>query len=119
MSTNRMQDSTSLGIMPHYSENGTQGLELVAAHNSEYKYTNSGKVLAIIKANTPKNFKPLNTTFTKIIRPTNLNIEFANYLDQDDIISDKVAKNIEEGVADINAGHTYTSDQVRKMLGLY
>lgn len=119
MSTNGMQNNTSMGIMPHYSENDTRSIELVAAHNSEYKYTNNGKTLAIVEANAPKNFKPLDTTFTKTIQPINLNIEFANYLVQDDIISDKVAKNIEEGIADINAGRTYTTDQVRKMLGLH
>ena len=114
-----MHDSTSLGTVPNYSENDAMSIELVAAHNTEYKYTNSEKTLAIVEANAPKSFRPLNTTFTKIIQPINLNIEFANYLDQDDIINEKVAKNIEEGIADINAGRTYTSDQIRKMLGLH
>ena len=38
--------------------------------------------------------------------------------DQDDIISGEVAKNIEEGIADINSGRTHTSDQVKKTLGI-
>jgi predicted transcriptional regulator len=35
-----------------------------------------------------------------------------------DVPSDEVFKNIEEGVADIKAGRVYTSDQVKKKLGL-
>ncbi len=37
---------------------------------------------------------------------------------QDDVLSKEVIKNIEEGVADIKAGRVYTSDQVKKRLGL-
>ncbi|MDE2590546.1 MAG: hypothetical protein KGL95_12885 [Patescibacteria group bacterium] len=37
---------------------------------------------------------------------------------QDDVLSDEVIKNIEEGVADIKAGRVYTSDQVKRKLGL-
>ncbi len=37
---------------------------------------------------------------------------------KDDILSDEVIKNIEEGVADIKAGRVYTSDQVKRKLGL-
>ena len=37
---------------------------------------------------------------------------------QDDVLSDEVIKNIEEGVADIKSGRVYTSDQVKKKLGL-
>lgn len=37
---------------------------------------------------------------------------------QDDMLSDEVIKNIEEGVADIKAGRAYTSGQVKKKLGL-
>jgi predicted transcriptional regulator len=37
---------------------------------------------------------------------------------KDDILSDEVIRNIEEGVADIKAGRVYTSDQVKKKLGL-
>ena len=37
---------------------------------------------------------------------------------QDDVLSDEVIRNIEEGVADIKAGRVYTSDQVRRKLGL-
>jgi len=37
---------------------------------------------------------------------------------QDDILSKEVIKNIEEGVADIKAGRVYTSEQVKKRLGL-
>jgi predicted transcriptional regulator len=36
----------------------------------------------------------------------------------DDILSDEVIRNIEEGVADIKTGRVYTSDQVKKRLGL-
>ena len=36
----------------------------------------------------------------------------------DDTLSDEVIRNIEEGVADIKAGRVYTSDQVKKKLGL-
>jgi len=37
---------------------------------------------------------------------------------EDDSLSPAVIKNIEEGLADIKAGRVYTSDQVRKKLGL-
>lgn len=37
---------------------------------------------------------------------------------EDDVLSTVVIKNIEEGLADIKAGRVYTSDQVRKKLGL-
>ncbi|HEV2193807.1 MAG TPA: hypothetical protein VGR54_09345 [Nitrosopumilaceae archaeon] len=37
---------------------------------------------------------------------------------KDDILSDEVIRNIEEGVADIKAGRVYTSDQVKRKLGL-
>lgn len=37
---------------------------------------------------------------------------------KDDMLSDEVIKNIEEGVADIKAGRVYTSDQVKRKLGL-
>jgi len=37
---------------------------------------------------------------------------------EDDVLSPAVIKNIEDGVADIKAGRVYTSDQVKKKLGL-
>jgi predicted transcriptional regulator len=37
---------------------------------------------------------------------------------QDNVLSDEVIKNIEEGVADIKAGRVYSSDQVKRKLGL-
>ena len=37
---------------------------------------------------------------------------------EDDTLSNEVIKNIEEGVADIKAGRVYTSDQVKRKLGL-
>ena len=37
---------------------------------------------------------------------------------EDDVLSESVIKNIEEGVADIKAGRVYTSEQVKKKLGL-
>jgi len=37
---------------------------------------------------------------------------------QDDVLSKEVIKNIEEGVTDIKAGRVYTSEQVKKRLGL-
>jgi predicted transcriptional regulator len=37
---------------------------------------------------------------------------------EDDVLSKQVIKNIEEGVADIKAGRVYTSEQVKKRLGL-
>ena len=37
---------------------------------------------------------------------------------EDDVLSEEVIKNIEEGVADIKAGRVYTSQQVKKKLGL-
>ena len=36
----------------------------------------------------------------------------------DDVLSPSIIKNIEEGVADIKAGRVYTSEQVKKKLGL-
>jgi predicted transcriptional regulator len=37
---------------------------------------------------------------------------------EDHVLSEEVIKNIEEGVADIKAGRVYTSEQVKKKLGL-
>lgn len=37
---------------------------------------------------------------------------------QDDTLSKATIKNIEEGIADIKAGRVYTSEQVKKRLGL-
>jgi len=37
---------------------------------------------------------------------------------QVDVLSKEVIKNIEEGVADTKAGRVYTSEQVKKRLGL-
>jgi predicted transcriptional regulator len=37
---------------------------------------------------------------------------------EDDVLSKQVIKNIEDGVADIKAGRIYTSEQVKKKLGL-
>ena len=37
---------------------------------------------------------------------------------EDDILSDEVIKNIEEGIADIKKERVYTSKQVKKKLGL-
>lgn len=112
-----MQDRISQSTMPYRSENDAGGPELVIAYNSEYKYTNSRKSVAIGETNAPKNFMPFNATFTTAW-PAKLNVEFVNHPDQDDIINDEVAKNIKEGISDINSGRTYTSDQVKKMLGL-
>lgn len=37
---------------------------------------------------------------------------------QEDTLSKATIKNIEEGIADIKAGRVYTSEQVKKRLGL-
>jgi predicted transcriptional regulator len=37
---------------------------------------------------------------------------------EDDVLNQTVIKNIEDGVADIKAGRVYTSEQVKKKLGL-
>ncbi len=37
---------------------------------------------------------------------------------EDDVLSKAIIKNIEDGVADIKAGRVYTSEQVKKKLGL-
>lgn len=37
---------------------------------------------------------------------------------EDDVLNETVIKNIEEGIADIKAGRVYTSEQVKKKLGL-
>lgn len=37
---------------------------------------------------------------------------------EDDVLSKAVIKNIEKGIADIKAGRVYTSEQVKKKLGL-
>ena len=40
------------------------------------------------------------------------------FTEQDDILSDEAVRNIEEGIADIKAGRTHTSEQVKEKLGL-
>jgi len=39
-------------------------------------------------------------------------------IQEDEVLSEEVIKNIEEGIADIKAGRVYTSEQVKKKLGL-
>ena len=38
--------------------------------------------------------------------------------DDEGVLSEQTIKNIEEGLADIKAGRVYTSEQVKKKLGL-
>jgi hypothetical protein len=45
-------------------------------------------------------------------------IRLLNIIQEDDVLSKQVIKNIEEGIADIKAGRVYTSEQVKKRLGL-
>ena len=40
------------------------------------------------------------------------------FTEQDDILSDEVIRNIEEGIADIKAGRTHTSEQVKEKMRL-
>lgn len=40
------------------------------------------------------------------------------YASQDDSLSDKAIKNMEQGIADIRAGRVHSSAQVKKRLGL-
>ena len=117
MDISGMQDRSSQGTIPYNSENDRGGLEFVAVQSGEYAYTNSRKSVTDGKISAPLNQNPFNPTFTKNTWKTIPDVQFANY-DQDSIISDVVAKNIEEGMADINSGRTYTTDQVKKMLGL-
>ena len=112
------QDHTGRNSIPYHVRNGIRDMEFVASHNIECTYTNSRVSLASGEVNAPKRLNLLNATFAEHIWPTKPNVIFANDFDQDDTISDEVAKNIEEGVADINSGRTYTSEQVKKMLGL-
>lgn len=37
---------------------------------------------------------------------------------EDDVLSKQVIRNIEKSIADIKSGRVYTSDQVKKKLGL-
>ena len=39
--------------------------------------------------------------------------------DQEGILSNKAIRNIAEGMADINAGRTYTSEEIKKILRLH
>jgi predicted transcriptional regulator len=41
-----------------------------------------------------------------------------NITQEEDILSPDIIKNIEEGIADIKAGRVYTSEQVKKKMGL-
>jgi predicted transcriptional regulator len=41
-----------------------------------------------------------------------------NITQEEDILSPDIIKNIEEGLADIKAGRVYTSEQVKKKMGL-
>lgn len=116
MSPNEMRDGASMSTIPYHSEND-RSLEFVAIQNNERTYTNSRKSMTTGEATAPINHNPSNPTFTKNTWKIH-NIQFVNYFDQDSVISDDVAKNIKEGIDDINSGRTYTSDQVKEMLGL-
>ena len=106
-----------MSTMPYHSEND-RSFEFVAIQNNERAYTDSRKSMTTGEATAPINYNPPNSTFTKNTWKTMHNIQFANYFDQDSVISGDVAKNIKEGIDDINSGRTYTSDQVKEMLGL-
>lgn len=58
------------------------------------------------RKNYPK--EPLEHVVTRLLKITQ----------EDDILSPDVIKNIEEGIADIKAGRVYTSEQVKKKMGL-
>lgn len=114
-----IQDNADRDNAPHLLGNELMiGFESVAIQNSKYAYTDSKKPAADTMVSAPLLPTVFSDTFTKNISSIKLNDGSANY-SEDDIISAAVAKNIEEGVADINAGRTYTSDQVKKMLGLH
>lgn len=51
-------------------------------------------------------------TYEKVI------VRLLKITQEDDALSPSVIKNIEEGIADIKAGRTYTSEQVKKRIGL-
>ena len=51
-------------------------------------------------------------TYEKVI------VRLLRIAQEDDMLSPSVIKNIEKGIADIKARRTYTSDQVKKKIGL-
>ncbi len=114
-----MEDYVDQNNAPHLLGNELMiGFEPIAIQNNKYAYTDSKKLAADTMVSAPLLPTVFNDTFAKNISFIKLNDGSANY-SEDDIISARVAKNIEEGVADIDAGRTYTSDQVKKMLGLH
>lgn len=111
MGTNGMINRTSRDSIPHPSKNNPRNHEFVAVQNSAYVYTDSRKSATIGKVSAPTNTNPFGATFTEGALETILNGKFANCHDQDDRISDEVAKNIEDGIADINSRCPYTPDE--------
>ena len=70
------------------------------------------KISKKIKKELKKQMNHPNETFESIIT------RLLKKSQQDDMLTEEVIKNIEEGVADIKAGRVYTTEQLNKELGL-
>ena len=70
------------------------------------------KISKKIKKELKKQMNHPNETFESIIT------RLLKTSQQDNMLTEEVVKNIEEGVADIKAGRVYTTEQLNKELGI-
>lgn len=111
-----MQDQTGHGTIPY----GSGNIEFTTIRNNNHTYTYTHSHKSMISGNTPATIHniPFDHTISEITCKTIPYIQLDDCFDLDDILTDDDIKGIEEAMADIVAGRTYTSEQVKKMLEL-
>ena len=104
----------------HSSElNQESKFELISVHDSEYVSTNSRQVLMYRNMSGSIRSAPSIGSFAKNVLIKSHDSNLIDSADQEGILSNKAIRNIAEGMADINAGRTYTSEEVKKILRLH
>ena len=115
MDVGEIRDVSNKGSISYPSvKDQKESIGFATVPNSAYRHVDGEKLAVGEEATTPVSVNPTKAIFTEKIEKSV--VEFDN--DPDSVISDEVAKDIEKGLADIKAGRTYTTDQVKEMLGL-
>lgn len=91
------------------------GIGFAGGQNGERRRSDGAKPAASDDMTTATGADPRGAAPAETARPT---AGPADGHDPDDAISGRVAKDVEQGISDIRAGRTYTTNQVKEMLGL-